>query len=118
MKITVLVKQPGKRAHVRTIENALDAFQEIVGGNIEQVPLMYDVLLSHIPDICALCNDSGKINNMKANFLIGNILNGCYDVICGPVIFAGVDGDEIVSLTERQIALIQKSITANEVIAI
>lgn len=118
MKITVLVKQPGKRAHVRTIENDLDAFQEIVGGNVEPVPLMYDVLLSHIPDICAFCNDSGKIRRLPANFLIGNILNGCYDVICGPVIFAGVDEDETVSLTERQISLIQKSITANEVIAI
>ena len=118
MKITVLVKQPGKRAHVRTIEHTLDSFREIVGGNLESVPLMYDVLLSHIPDICAFCNDSGKIRRLPANFLIGNILNGCYDVICGPVVFAGVDGEETVSLTERQIALIQKSITANEVIAI
>lgn len=118
MKITVLVKQPGKRAHVRTIENALDAFREIVGGNLESVPLMYDVLLSHIPDICAFCNDSGKIRRLPANFLIGNILNGCYDVICGPVVFAGVADEETVSLTERQISLIQKSITANEVIAI
>lgn len=118
MKITVLVKQPGKRAHIRTIENALDAFREIVGGNLEQVPLMYDVLLSHIPDICAFCNDSGKIRRLPANFLIGNILNGCYDVICGPVIFVGIAGEETVSLTERQISLIQKSITANEVIAI
>ena len=115
MKITVLVKQPGKRAHIRTIEHTLEAFQEIVGGDLEQVPLMYDVLLSHIPYICAFCNDSGKIKRLPANFLIGNILNGCYDVICGPVVFAGVDEDETVSLTERQISLIQKATTANEV---
>ena len=117
MKITVLVKQPGKRAHVRTIENALDAFQEIVGGNLESVPLMYDVLLSHIPYICALCNDSGKINNMKANFLIGNLFNGCYDVICGPAVFAGVEDEDTASLTEKQISMIKKAIKANEVIA-
>lgn len=116
MKITVLVKQPGKSARVSEIENTLQSFQEVVEGNIEQIPLSYDVLLSHIPDICALCNDEGKINNMKANFLIGNIWNGCYDVICGPAVFAGVEGEETVSLTEKQISMIKKAIKANEVL--
>lgn len=116
MKITVLVKQPGKSARVSEIENTLQSFQEVVEGNLEAVPLSYDVLLSHIPDICALCNDKGKINNMKANFLIGNIWNGCYDVICGPVVFAGVEGEETVSLTEKQISMIKKAIKANEVL--
>ena len=116
MKITVLVKQPGKSARVSEIENTLQSFQEVVEGNLEAVPLSYDVLLSHIPDICALCNDEGKINKMKANFLIGNIWNGCYDVICGPVVFAGVEGEETVSLTEKQISMIKKTIKANEVL--
>ena len=35
-----MVKQPGKRAHIRTIEHTLEAFQEIVGGDLEQVPLI------------------------------------------------------------------------------
>lgn len=116
MKITVLVKYPGKAARLTEIENTLQAFQEVVEGNLEAVPLSYDVLLSHIPDICALCNDEGKINNMKANFLIGNIWNGCYDVIFGPVVFAGVEGEETVSLTEKQISMIKKAINANEVL--
>lgn len=116
MKITVLIKQPGKSARVSEIENTLQSFQEVVEGNIEQIPLSYDVLLSHIPDICALCNDEGKINHMPANFLMGNIYNGCYDIVCGPVVFAGVNGDDTVSLTERQISMIKKAIKANEVI--
>lgn len=118
MKITVLVKQPGKAARVTEIENTLQAFREVLEGNLEAVPIAYDVLLSHIPGICALCNDEGKINNMKANFLIGNLWNGCYDVICGPAVFAGVEGEETVSLTEKQISMIKKAIKANEVLAV
>ncbi len=117
MKITVLVKCPGKAARLTEIENTLQAFQEVVEGNLEAVPLAYDVLLSHIPGICAFCNDEGKINNMKANFLIGNLFNGCYDVICGPAVFAGVEDEDTVSLTEKQISMIKKAIKANEVIA-
>lgn len=117
MKITVLIKQPGKPARVSEIENTLQSFQEVIEGNLEALPLSYDVLLSHIPDICAFCNDEGKINNMKANFLIGNLFNGCYDVICGPAVFAGVEDEDTVSLTEKQISMIKKAIKANEVIA-
>ena len=117
MKITVLIKQPGKPARVSEIVYTLQSFLEVIEGNLEAIPLSYDVLLSHIPDICAFCNDEGKINNMKANFLIGNIWNGCYDVICGPVVFAGVASPDNLAPTEDQIAMIKKAIQANEVIA-
>lgn len=117
MKITVLVKQPGKAARVTEVENSLEGFRSVVGDGLEEIPLDYDVLLSHIPDICAFCNDEGKSNNMKANFLIGNLFNGCYDVICGPAVFAGVEDEDTVSLTEKQISMIKKAIKANEVIA-
>ena len=117
MKITVLVKQPGKIARVTEVENSLEGFRSVVGDGLEEIPLDYDVLLSHIPGICAFCNDEGKINNMKANFLIGNLFNGCFDVTCGPAVFAGVEDEDTVSLTEKQISMIKKAIKANEVIA-
>ena len=117
MKITVLVKQPGKIARVTEVENSLEGFRSVVGDGLEEIPLDYDVLLSHIPGICAFCNDEGKINNMKANFLIGNLFNVCYHVICGPAVFAGVEDEDTVSLTEKQISMIKKAIKANEVIA-
>ena len=117
MKITVLVKQPGKIARVTEVENSLEGFRSVVGDGLEEIPLDYDVLLSHIPGICAFCNDEGKINNMKPNFIIGNLFNGCYDVVCGPAVFAGVEDEDTVSLTEKQISMIKKAIKANEVIA-
>lgn len=111
MQIKVLIKDPGKPARVKLIENDANTFQEIVGGTLESLPLMYDVLLSHIPNICAFCDDSGKLKGKDPNFLIGNIFNGCYDVIVGPVVFAGVSGGDTVSLDDDQINLIRKSLT-------
>ena len=105
--ITVLVKNPGKPARVREIDEKLSTLQELVGGYIEALPTDYDVLLSHIPGICAFCNEEGKLNGMPANFTIGNIFNGCYDVVCGPVVFAGRSDEDIVSLTDDQIARIK-----------
>ena len=56
--ITVLVKNPGKPARVREIDEKLSTLQELVGGYIEALPTDYDVLLSHIPGICAFCKRS------------------------------------------------------------
>lgn len=89
----VLVKEPGKPAEVREIENTLEATQEIVEGFIEVVRLAEDLLL--------VVNDEGKINGMKPNFIC------CGDLICGPAFFCGEylgeDGGEFCGLTDEKI---------------
>lgn len=82
-KIRVLVKEPGKPAEVREIENTLKTMQAIVGGNIEALQITENV-------ICYL-NDEGKLLKLAPNFL--NLL----DVICGTAVFMRADeeGNEI-----------------------
>lgn len=75
-KMKVLVKEPGKPAEVREIENTLEACQKIVGGWIEVVRIFADVAI--------VVNEDGKINGMKPNFIC------CGDLICGPAFFCGV----------------------------
>lgn len=78
--IRVLVKEPGKAAEMRTIENTLESLQKIVGGNIETVTMFADLVI--------ICNEEGRINGMPFNCEI------CGADFVGPIILAGVDGEE------------------------
>ena len=93
----VLVKEPGKPAEVREIENTLEATQEIVEGFIEIVRLTEDVVL--------VVNEEGKINGMKPNFIC------CGDLIYGPAFFCGEylgeDGGEFRGLTDQEVEAMQ-----------
>lgn len=78
--IRVLIKEPGKAAEMRTIENTLESLQKIVGGYIETVTMFVDLVV--------ICNEEGWINGMPFNCdLLG-------DPFFGTIIFAGVDGEE------------------------
>lgn len=96
-KMKVLVKEPGKPAEVREIENTLQAMQEIVEGFIEVVRLAEDLLL--------VVNEEGKINGMKPNFICCGIL------ICGPAFFCGVtsgdDGKDFRGLDDDEIHAVE-----------
>lgn len=83
-KIRVLVKKPGKPAEVREIENTLEAFRAIVGGNIEALRISDSVF-------CYL-NDEGKLINLAPNFVITRCKTVC-DIVCGPVVFFRSDGE-------------------------
>lgn len=82
--IKVLVKKPGRPVQLGAIPNTLRAFQGAVGGYIEAVPLR--------PDLVMIVNDEGKLNGMQYNFRIN--LNGYEDMIFGPCLIVGVDGEE------------------------
>lgn len=78
--IRVLIKEPGKAAEMRTIENTLESLQKIVGGYIETVTMFADLVV--------ICNEEGRINGMPFNCEI------CGADFVGPIILAGVDGEE------------------------
>ena len=88
-KIRVLVKEPGKEAELREIQNTLEALQCIVGGYIETVTFAEDCTL--------IVNEEGKLQGLPVNFRIFG------DVIVGTAVLAGVDGEEFCSLEEQQI---------------
>lgn len=71
--IRILVKLPGRPLQLGAIPNELRAFQEAVSGYIEAVPLR--------PDLAMIVNEEGK-------------LNGYEDMIFGPCLIVGVDGED------------------------
>ena len=88
-EIKILVVEPSKKPlEVRVIKNELHELQAIVGGYIEVVML---------EDVALVCNEEGKLLNLKPNIRIGN------DIICGTFFLCGVDGEDFASLTDEQI---------------
>lgn len=90
--IDVLIVEPNKLPYEKTIENTLEAKQEIVGGLIECIGLLKD------SEVSIICNEEGKIFGLPLNRDIG------HDIIAGTFIIAGVDYEsgEFISLTEEQ----------------
>lgn len=80
--ITVIVKPPMRPAYQTVVKNTLEAFQGLVGGYIETVPVGKALML---------VNEEGKLRGMPANLAYGP------ELIVGPAVFVGVDGDEFAS---------------------
>lgn len=89
----VLVKEVGKDAEVREIDDSLESMQGIVGGYIEDVYIGNGV---HI-----VCNEEGKIDGLPTN------LETEYDEIVGNVLFCATDAWDYCSLTDEQIEYAQ-----------
>ena len=91
--IDVLIVEPNKLPYEKTIENTLEAKQEIVGGFIECTGIMSDY------DVSIICNEEGKILGMEPNRIVGK------DIIAGTFFIVGDSPGtgEDVSLNENQI---------------
>lgn len=86
--IRVLIVEPHKPPREAEIPNTLEAQQAVVQGYIEYV---YD------GDCILVINEEGKINGMEGNRRIPG------DVLVGPFFIAGDGGDDLCSLTGRQV---------------
>lgn len=76
----VLRKKPGEAWEQVEIENTLEALQAEVGGYIETVTLLSDLVL--------IVNEEGRINGMRFN------VNLCGMQLFGTILAVGVNGDE------------------------
>ena len=76
----VYVKMPGHQPEERDIDGSLSSLQGIVEGYIEVIPLSEDVAM--------VINEEGKLREMTVNFAFRG------DLIVGPVVFVGIDGEE------------------------
>lgn len=101
-KIMVLKKRPGEPWHLEPIRNDLESLQLFVDGYIEAVGITSDLVL--------ICNEEGRIRNMEYNV---NILNM---PIYGPIINAGVDGEEFDDLPADVKQLIDIGLIKGEVV--
>ena len=91
----IVIKKAGQYPEVKEIENDLDVFHAIVGGYIETVSLVENIL--------CVCNEEGKIKGLPMNMF----LNG--DMIVGDVFFCAFDGEDFTSLDDNQIAALINS---------
>lgn len=89
-KIIVIVKEPGKAAHTKTIDNTLEELQRLVGGYIEPVPTNDDHLAVYV-------DEEGLLKHLEPNDF----------GLVGTIIVTGFDPDtgNNVSLTEQQTML-------------
>ena len=89
-KIKVMIIKPDEHPFVEDISNDLVTMQTIVGGDIEEIGLDDHTVL--------VCNEEGKLINLKANRCVG------HDIIAGTFFIAGDDGgEELISLNKEQI---------------
>ena len=78
--ITGLYKAPGKPIETRTVENSLEALQQLVGGYIETFTIATDCVI--------ICDEEGKLKGKPANFSFAG------ELFVGPVFICGAwDGD-------------------------
>lgn len=80
MKISVLIKDPGRKPRHVWIQNSLNSLQKTVGGYIETVTLANDCVV--------ICNEEGRLMGMPHNCTI------CGIDFVGTIVIAGIDGDE------------------------
>ena len=95
-KIRVVVKTPNNWAKSMQMDNTLEAFQEMVDGHIECLPVG-----AH-PNLLMICNEDGKLcGSLQPN--VGLMYDGkLFDVAVGIVVFCGQNGEEFASLTKDQ----------------
>ena len=90
-QMKVLYKLPGFPPKVRDIDNDLETFQKMVGGNIESVYIG--------DDISVICNEEGKFLGLPPNFYVERI----DDMIVGPAVFVRAEGEEFIDMTVNDI---------------
>lgn len=103
-KLKIIFKEVGKDPVVMEIDDTLEAKQKLVGGLIEIVPYKDDLLL--------VCNEEGKITNLKPN------LQFDYDYIAGNCFIVGDDYENsgFKSIEDSQIEDIKKDLEDRSII--
>lgn len=90
----VVVKEVGNFGEIREVEDSLNFYQDIVGGDIETFRLTDDILI--------VLNENGKWLGLEPNFAIpchGNQM----ETIVGNVVFVSLDGCDFAGLKDEHI---------------
>ncbi len=103
--IKVLIVEPGQYPRRAEIANSLPEMKTIVGGYIESVHPWEDAAL-------IICNEEGLVNGLPLNRLVFEL----GEPIAGAFFICGVDGDNFVSLSEKQLQHYEKSFHYPEII--
>ena len=88
----IVVKKVGQKPEVKEINGELHEMQEIVGGYIECINIVENIL--------CVCNEEGKLMGLPSNFAFGG------DIIAGDVFFCVGGEEDFESLSDEQIELL------------
>lgn len=91
----VLVREPNQSLQLKEIEGSLEEIQEILGGDMEIVPMTKGLL--------CIYNEEGEKTDLERNFF-----HDYAGWILGTVIFVSDGGEEFKSLTDSQITFIKE----------
>ena len=96
-KIKVLAVEPMQEPYVKEIDAGLKSLQKEVGGTIQAVYPFEE-------EAAVICNDEGKLNGMELNRALRDDNGRAYDIIAGPFLICGLDGDRFGSLPDELIS--------------
>lgn len=97
----VLFKKPFQKPIAIDIKNELKELQSLVEGYIEVVPLEKKYII--------ICNEEGKLQNLKPNWILRNSKGEMYDMVVGNMIICRetVYG-EFADLTDKDIKYLKE----------
>ena len=96
-KINVLIVEPGKEPRPATVEDTLEAFQQIVGGPIEAG--------CYLPQrVMLICNGEGKHMGLMPN---RENPTDSGDFIAGTFLLCSFEGEHFASLSDEQRKMFQ-----------
>lgn len=91
----VIVKRVGEVPKYEVINDTLEAFQSIVGGFLEVLPVTHDGLAMY-------CNEEGKLKRLAPNFKL------LRDIIVGDVVFFRTNGVSETDVFEGDLKIVEE----------
>lgn len=98
--LRVIVCRPDEYAETVEIEDRLEAMQELVGGLIEPYDPLYSETDPRFENVILVCNEEGKLRQMKPSRAIFDEDGRLMDVIQGPffLCYSPIDSERFESI--------------------
>ena len=99
-RLRVILCKPGEAAEVIEIDDDLESMQGLVGGLIEEYDPFYSNEDPRYENVILICNEEGKLRQMKPSRAIFDEDGHVMDVIAGPffICYAPVESEKFESL--------------------
>ena len=100
-RLTVLVVEPRKKPYAHQVPARLEAYQALLGGDIE-------VVYPFDEPVALVCHSEGKLQGLPVNRALTDPQGMPYDIVCGTFFLAGVGEENFTSLTGEQLKRYQE----------
>ena len=100
-RLNVLVVEPRKKPYGHQVPARLEAYQALVGGDIE-------VVYPFDEPVALVCHSEGKLQGLPVNRALTDPQGMPYDIVFGTFFLAGVGEENFTSLTGEQLKRYQE----------